>query len=57
MTSVSMRGYQLTGYANRWQHWSQICFATLMKNPEIANNSTTTEDREEISTYLKSLEF
>ncbi len=28
-----------------------------MKNHKIANNSTTTEAREKISKYLKSLEF
>jgi hypothetical protein len=33
------------------------CYFYVMKNHKIANNSTTTEAREKISTYLKSLEF
>jgi hypothetical protein len=26
-----MRGYQLQVSADRWQHWSQKCFATFIK--------------------------
>jgi hypothetical protein len=34
-----------------------FCNFYLVKNHKIANNSATTEAREKISTYLKSLEF
>ncbi len=38
----------------RWQHRSQICFATSeVKNHKITHNSTTTKDREKISTHLE----
>jgi hypothetical protein len=34
--------------AARWQHGSQICNFYLVKNPKIAENSTTTKAREKI---------
>ena len=34
-----------------------VCNFYLVKNHKIANNSTTIEAREKISTYLESLEF
>ncbi len=44
---LSMRGYQLTVSATRWQHWSQIGHNFyLVKNHKITNNSTNTEARE-----------
>jgi hypothetical protein len=36
---------------------NMFCYFYVMKNHKIANNSTTTEAREKIRTYLKSLEF
>ncbi len=52
-----MRINQLPVYATRWQHGSQICFATFIDKNKIANNSTTTKAREKVSTDLESLEF
>jgi len=49
---------QLPVSATRWQHGSQFCFASyLVKIHKGANNSTSTEAREKISTYLESENF
>jgi hypothetical protein len=42
---------------HRWQHGSQLCFATFFcENHKIAKNSTTTKAKEKISTDTESLE-
>ncbi len=49
---------QMPVSAARWQHGSQICFATfLAKNHQIAKNSTITKAMEKISTDYRSIEF
>jgi hypothetical protein len=50
---------QLPVSVARWQHGSQICFATfyIVENHKIAKNSATTKAREKMSTDLESLEF
>ncbi len=51
-----MKENQLPVSAARWQHWSQLGFATFILW-KIADNSATTEAREKISTFLESIEF
>ncbi len=56
---TQMRGNQLPTSAIRWQHGSQICFATFIyrKIKKIVKNLTATYACEKISTDLESLEF
>ena len=35
-----MRGYQLPVIVARWQHWSQICFATFIHYDNTYNGIT-----------------
>jgi len=46
-------------YVTRWQHGSQICYATFIfaKSHKIAKKLAATEVREKISRGLESLEF
>jgi hypothetical protein len=50
---------QLSASVARWQYGSQVCFAAFYseKNHELANNSTTPEAEEKISTDLESSKF
>jgi len=50
---------QLTVSAARWQHWSQICFATFIqwKITKLLRTQQLLKPEKKISTYLDSLEF
>jgi hypothetical protein len=58
VTCYPMRGNQLLVSATRWPGGPRYILKLLFgENHKIAKNSTTTKARENISTYLKSLEF
>ncbi len=57
--AVPMRGNHLPVSATRWQHWYQICFATLIwwKISKLLITQQPLKQEKKISTYLEPLIF